>query len=390
MESIGFVGVGNMARNWSGKFGEYKCFGIDPNIKKEDRPENIEFIEKEKLKNMDTIIFSIPMGNYQKIVDQYIPYIDKKTKIISQCSVKSIEGDFLKKSFPKNPITLAHSLHGPGIPTDGKNLILIGSSDSNELLAKLNSKNHHSSVKEHDQKTAETQVLTHTMLLAVGNTMEQNKIFPWDSPIKKNNLDSIKLNLMLRMLIGNKDVYTNLAMLNPYAKEIVGKYTNSVKKVFSLLTEHNIGELEKIVNHNFNLKTVNSMENYDLRPQKKSSSIPNSHLSLLGLLHYWKNNKSSPNQINDTFGTPLYGSLLKLCGTLQSNKELLESSLNSYSNDITVREDRAFIESLNGYKEIIENKDKKRYENRFDKIDYFFEKYKKKGNDLCVDFLKNN
>src|SRR5277367_126918 len=168
----------------------------------------------------------------------------KQSAIVGgQTSCKAPEISAFEKHLPKDvDIVSCHSLHGPNVDPRGQPLVLINHRASQEsfqkvehVLSCLGSTHVHLTAKQHDRITADTQAVTHAAFLSMGKAWHANQQFPWEIPRYVGGIENVKINLTLRIYSQKWHVYAGLAILNPYAKEQIRQYAQSVTDLYKLM-----------------------------------------------------------------------------------------------------------------------------------------------------------
>lgn len=357
----------------------------------------------------DILLFCVESANIKSVVKEIAPFIDKKTIVGAQTSIKEPEiqafEEFLK---PEVPIVTIHSLHGPHVNPKGQTLIIIRhrASDAQfkqclEFYAQTESK---IEILEdylaHDAMMADIQVVTHIGFESIGTSFMHRKIFPWENPLHSNGLDNLKLILTLRIYSYKFHVYAGLAMLNPFAERDVRAYAQVENELFGLMISEEEKEFRQIItdtkNAIFNRKEplmLNDkiMKNYSLSGEKEHK--PNSHLSLLSMAVTWFRLGSNPYN-NLVCQTPPFKLRVGMVEFLFRNEELLEESIQAALYDKSIRkDDLAFHTSVQEWAHIVESKDVDAYERHFEKTKAFLSDRLDAGravSSLLIERLNNN
>lgn len=198
-----------------------------------------------------------------------------------------------------------HSLHGPNVDPRGQPLVIIKHRASQEsfekvetVLSCLNAKHVYLSAPEHDRITADTQAVTHAAFLSMGKAWHANSQFPWEIARYVGGIENVKINLTLRIYSQKWHVYAGLAILNPYAKQQIRQYAESVTDLFKLMLGGHREELRTRIQNAG--KSVFGKQSWDhemlLKDEvldrfslgkKPEHPMPNNHLSLLAMVDCW-------------------------------------------------------------------------------------------------------
>ncbi|KAK0545228.1 prephenate dehydrogenase (NADP(+)) [Tilletia horrida] len=254
---IGIIGMGDMGRLYARKFAQTGFQHINVC----DRAENYEALKSELAQRQpsltvckdghfvsrcsDIIIYSVEAAFLDAVVAQYGPSTKIGAIVSAQTSVKAPEQQAFDKHLPADvSIISCHSLHGPKVDTAGQPLVLIqyrASDDELHLIERafsgFKSRYVYLSYEEHDVVTANTQAVTHAAFLSMGTAWRCSNQYPWETGLYPRGIETVKINLMLRIYSAKWHVYAGLALLNPAAKQQVSQYADSVTALFKLMIE---------------------------------------------------------------------------------------------------------------------------------------------------------
>jgi len=177
--------------------------------------------------------------------------------VSAQTSVKAPEQKAFDAHLPSDvSIISCHSLHGPKVDTAGQPLVLIqyrASSDELHLVervfASFGSRYVYLSYEEHDTVTANTQAVTHAAFLSMGTAWRCSNAYPWETGLYPRGIETVKINLMLRIYSAKWHVYAGLALLNPSARTQVTQYAESATALFKLMIAEDEEELVRRMFH---------------------------------------------------------------------------------------------------------------------------------------------
>ena len=202
-------------------------------------------------------------------------------------------------------IISCHSLHGPNVDPKGQPLVLIQhrASDSSfalveKILSCFGSQHVYLTAEQHDRITADTQAVTHAAFLSMGTAWRANNQFPWELNRYVGGIENVKINLTLRIYSSKWHVYAGLAIMNPWAKDQIKQYAESVTELFKLMLGGHREELAKRIHDAgkavFKEGTGDEsllledevLDRFSLGkvPLEKT---PNNHLSLLAMVDCW-------------------------------------------------------------------------------------------------------
>ncbi|KAE8270468.1 hypothetical protein A4X09_0g1865 [Tilletia walkeri] len=252
---IGIIGMGDMGRLYARKFAQAGFRHINVC----DRPENYEALKAELAekepgltvykdghfvsRRSDVIIYSVEAAFLDAVVAQYGPSTKIGAIVSAQTSVKAPEQKAFDAHLPQDvSIISCHSLHGPKVDTTNQPLVLIQyrATDAQlhlfeRLFANFKSRYVYLSYEEHDTVTANTQAVTHAAFLSMGTAWRCSNSYPWDNGLYPRGIETVKINLMLRIYSAKWHVYAGLALLNPSARTQVSQYAESATALFKLM-----------------------------------------------------------------------------------------------------------------------------------------------------------
>lgn len=272
------------------------------------------------------------------------------------------------------------------------------------VLSCLRSKHVYLSATQHDRITADTQAVTHAAFLSMGKAWHANSQFPWEIARYVGGIENVKINLTLRIYSQKWHVYAGLAILNPYAKEQIRQYAQSVTDLYKLMLGGHREELEERIKKAG--KAVFGLQNWDadllLKDEildqfslgkKPEQPTPNNHLSLLAIVDCWSRLNIVPYD-HLICSTPLFRLWLGVTEYLFRKPALLDDVIRIAIEDNTFRsDDLEFTFAARGWAECVELGNFAGYEDRFRSTQKFFEPRfadaTKVGNDMMKTILAN-
>jgi len=276
-------------------------------------------------------------------------------------------------------------------------------------MAPLKSRYVHMSYEEHDEITANTQAVTHAAFLScvklvlyrlstvtkvlthrMGTAWRCSEGFPWETSKYIGGIETVKINITLRIYSSKWHVYAGLAILNPAARKQIEQYAQSTTELFKLMVEEKEDELRKRINAArefvfgspasesrkatfvsdkvFNAFTVG-------RPPPDSESLTsNSHLSLLAMVDCWKTLGIRPFIHLDLAATPIFRLWFGVVEYLFRDPERLERAIQAAVRDKTHRSDDCeFVIAARGWSQCVKHGSFAWYKERFEETAKFFE-----------------
>ncbi|TAQ85066.1 hypothetical protein B7494_g6632 [Chlorociboria aeruginascens] len=356
--------------------------------------------------------WSVEAASIDKVARLYGPSTKQGAIVGGQTSCKAPEIAAFEKHLPPDvDIVSCHSLHGPKVDPSGQPLVLIKHRASQEnfdkvehVLSCLNSKHVYLSAGEHDRITADTQAVTHAAFLSMGKAWHANTQFPWEMPRYIGGIENVKINLTLRIYSQKWHVYAGLAILNPYAKEQIRQYAQSVTYLYKLMLGNHKQELEDRIKKAgaavFGAQTWDeelllqdeALDRFSLG-RKPEVPTPNNHLSLLAMVDCWSQLGIVPYD-HMICSTPLFRLWLGVTEYLFRKPGLLDDVIRIALEDNTFRsDDLEFTFAARGWSDCVTFGNFESYRDRFKSTQKFFEprfeEATKVGNDMIKTILAN-
>ncbi|KAG8886458.1 prephenate dehydrogenase (NADP(+)) [Tulasnella sp. 332] len=430
---IGIIGMGDMGRMYSRRLSAsgwkkiYVC----------DRPEKYETL-REDMQDLpgvtvfkdghlvsrasDFIMYSVEAEFIGDVVAQYGPSTKIGATVSGQTSVKDPERQAFEKHLPSDVhIVSIHSMHGPAISTEGQPLCLIQHRAPDwslhlveNILAPFKSKYVYLSYEEHDLITANTQAATHAAFLSMGTAWHSSACYPWEEGLYVGGIETIKVNIMLRIYSNQWHVYAGLAILNPSARTLIHQFAQSVTDLFKLmikgdeagLKERVYAAREKVFDFSEGqrkapiLLSESMLDRFSLGPSSPSStaqpstptsatSNSNSHLSLLAMVDCWAHHSIRPFTHLDLLASPIFRLLIGVAEYLFRNTSRLDAAIHSAAHDTTHRSDDVeYVLAARGWSQCVSFGSFELYERRFKDTAAFFEHRFADANRLGGEMIK--
>ncbi|KAI9052268.1 hypothetical protein LZ554_003625 [Drepanopeziza brunnea f. sp. 'monogermtubi'] len=360
----------------------------------------------------DYIIYNVEAASIDKVAAQYGPSTKQGAIVGGQTSCKAPEIAAFEKHLPADvDIVCCHSLHGPAVDPKGQPLVLIKhrASQANfdkveNVLSCLGSTHVYLSAAKHDRITADTQAVTHAAFLSMGKAWHANEQFPWEIARYVGGIENVKINLTLRIYSQKWHVYAGLAILNPYAKQQIKQYAQSVTDLYKLMLGGHREELEQRIKkagakvfptQNWDKQLLLKDEVLDRFSlgKKPSTPLPNNHLSLLAMVDCWSQLGIVPYD-HMICSTPLFRLWLGVTEYLFRQPTLLDEVIRVAIEDNTFRsDDLEFTFAARGWSECVTFGDFEGYRDRFESTQRFFQPRfadaTKVGNEMIKTILEN-
>ncbi|KAI6044383.1 hypothetical protein EDC04DRAFT_2642146 [Pisolithus marmoratus] len=397
--TIGLIGMGAMGTMYAKHFTEagWKKISVC------DRPEKFESL---KLTYQADII--------HKVVSQYGPckpkfnILSTPTKVgaivSGQTSVKTPERDAFEKYLPSDVhIISLHSLHGPTVSPVGQPLMIV--------LSSFRSRYVYLTHEEHDLVTANVQAVTHAAFLTMGTAWAAQRFYPWEHGHYVGGIETVKVNIMLRIYANKWHVYAGLAILNPSAKIQIDTYASSATELYKLmiagdaegLRERIYAARQKVFgarpdedgSTNPIFLTEDVLDQFSIAkrsppsPTGRNAPLINSHLSLLAMVDCWARLGIQPFDHLQLAATPVFRMWIGVAEYLFRSTERLNAALDVAVHDVTLRsDDLEFVVAARGWSQCVAFGNFELYRERFESTAAFFESRFEEANKLGGAMIK--
>ncbi|KAL7411584.1 hypothetical protein BDY24DRAFT_395384 [Mrakia frigida] len=417
--AIGLIGMGDMGRMYAKRL----LLGGWKNIYACDRPEKFEAL-KEEFKDTpltilpsghhvsriaDFILYSVEAEFIDKVVAEFGPSTKFNAVVSGQTSVKAPERAAFEKHLPEDVYIISvHSLHGPSVNPEGQPLVIIQHRAPDEkvrmverIFASFKSHYVYLSYEEHDSVTANTQAVTHAAFLSMGSAWHSSAAYPWESGRYQGGIETVKINIALRIYANKWHVYAGLAILNPSARIQINQYAKSTTELFKLMVHGNGEELRKRVwearesvffseveetgerkKRTPILLSDKILDQFSLGPKPSTTSSPsssttsaprNSHLSLLAMVDCWHVLGIQPFEHLSLAATPLFRMWIGVAEYLFRDEARLEEAVCAALEDKEHRSDDVeFVVASRGWSQCVEFGSWEMYRERFERTAAFF------------------
>ncbi|KAG1767543.1 hypothetical protein EDD22DRAFT_949995 [Suillus occidentalis] len=352
----------------------------------------------------DFIMYSVEAEYIDRVVAQYGPSTKVGAIVSGQTSVKAPEKHAFEKYLPPDVhIVSLHSLHGPTVSPEGQPLVLIQhrAPDSSlhvveSIFRCFGSRFVYLTYEDHDLVTANVQAVTHAAFLTMGTAWASQRAYPWEQGQYVGGIETVKVNIMLRIYANKWHVYAGLAILNPSARIQIDQYASSASALFKLMLagdEHalrtRIYDAREQVFGTVNAHrapiflTEDVLDQFTIGGHPKlnsgsptGSSAPpsNSHLALLAMVDCWAHLRIQPFDHLDLAATPIFRMWIGVAEYLFRSTKRLDSAIRSAVYDVTHRsDDLEFVIAARGWSQCVSFGSLELYKRRFLETASFFE-----------------
>lgn len=226
--------------------------------------------------------------------------------------------------------------------------------------------------------------------------------YPWESGHYVGGIETVKVNIMLRIYSNKWHVYAGLAILNPAARLQIDQYARSTTEIYKLMIAgDDVGLRQRIYDARDKVFGVKSRDgsvttrapillsedildrfslgrhpspNGDSPTHSKPQHLANSHLSLLAMVDCWARLGIQPFVHLDLAATPIFRMLLGVSEYLFRSQTRLELAIHAALYDTTYRaNDLEFVIAARGWSQCISFGSFELYQQRFTETSSFFE-----------------
>ncbi|KZP14550.1 Prephenate dehydrogenase [Athelia psychrophila] len=415
--TIGLIGMGSMGRMYA------KCFS-EAGWKKIvvcDLPDKFEALQASYVgvsgitvlrdghlvsRTSDFIMYSVEAEFIDSVVAQYGPSTKYGAVVAGQTSVKAPEKAAFEKYLPEDVhIVSCHSLHGPTVSPLGQPLVLIKHRAPDwaltlveNILRSFGSRYVYLSYEDHDIVTANTQAVTHAAFLSMGTAWASSLSYPWEHGYYVGGIETVKVNIMLRIYSNQWHVYAGLAILNPYARLQIDQFAKSATEIYKLMLAGEAGEaplrerlhkardavfggeeggkqrrpifLSEDILDRFSLAKTHSLG----APDESPNSPANSHLALLAMVDCWAHLAIQPLHHLDLAATPVFRMWIGVAEYLFRSPARLDSAIRAALYDPSHRsDDLEFVVAARGWSQCVSFGSFELYRGRFEETKAFFQ-----------------
>jgi prephenate dehydrogenase (NADP+) len=221
----------------------------------------------------------------------------------------------------------------------------------------------------------------------MGTAWHNSAHYPWETSRYIGGIETVKVNIALRIYSAKWHVYAGLAILNPAARIQIDQYARSVTDIFKLMIEERHDELKArigrakafvfgvgeearrpifVSDQVFNAFTVG-------RPAPDEEASLNSHLSLLAMVDCWATLKIRPFLHLELAATPIFRLWFGVVEYLFRDEARLGAAIHAAAFDKTHRsEDLEFAVAARGWSQCVSFGSFKLYRRRFEETAAFF------------------
>ena len=252
------------------------------------------------------------------------------------------------------------------------------------------------------------------IMFSMGTAWASQQSYPWEHGKYVGGIETVKVNIMLRIYANKWHVYAGLAIMNPSARVQIDQFSKSATELFKLMLEGKRSELsdrlrrarEKVFDgddkkegrpmillsedmlNRFSLGgTTPLLRGSDQLPSQSkpassssatSSSPPNgpianSHLSLLAMVDCWAALGINPFVHLQLAATPVFRMWIGVAEYLFRSEVRLDAAIDAAVNDVWHRaDDLEFVVAARGWSQCVSFGNFELYRERFERTADFF------------------
>lgn len=268
----------------------------------------------------------------------------------------------------------------------------------------------------------------------MGTAWRCSQEYPWESGLYPGGIETVKINICLRIYAAKWHVYAGLAILNPAARTQVAQYAQSTTELFKLmLAEREEALVERVFaarkgvfgweaseegaggarptaskaseerkpilmsdklldRFHFAARDVKATEDGAspaIGTAETAALVPNSHLSLLAIVDCWHALGIDPYAHLDLAATPIFRLWIGVCEYLFRSPERLRIACRAARSGREFRrDDTEFVIAARGWAQAVQFGNFDLYRWRFEDTRKFFESRFEEANAVGAEMLK--
>jgi prephenate dehydrogenase (NADP+) len=220
--------------------------------------------------------------------------------------------------------------------------------------------------------------------------------YPWEQGIYVKGIETVKVNITLRIYANKWHVYAGLAILNPSARLQIDQYAKSATELFKLMVIGDRAALRDRVYRARNkvfgqdpsyrtpiLLSEDILDQFSLFKGRSdempdqihtSKAAANSHLALMAMVDCWATLDILPFLHLDLAATPIFRMWIGVAEYLFRSTDRLDAAIDAAISDVTFRsDDTEFVIAARGWSQCVSFGNFSLYKQRFEHTSMFFE-----------------
>jgi prephenate dehydrogenase (NADP+) len=233
--------------------------------------------------------------------------------------------------------------------------------------------------------------------------------YPWEHGYYVGGIETVKVNIMLRIFSNKWHVYAGLAVLNPSAKTQIKQYAQSTTDIFKLMLAADEEGLRKRMydardavfgdatssepNRRPILLSEDVLDQFSLGkkgPHANGDQPPaNSHLSLLSMVDCWARLGLNPFKHLELAATPIFRMWFGVAEYLFRSDQRLDAAIHAALYDVSHRyDDVEFVVASRGWSQCVSFGNFDLYKSRFEETAAFFKSRFEEAGKVGSEMLK--
>jgi prephenate dehydrogenase (NADP+) len=245
----------------------------------------------------------------------------------------------------------------------------------------------------------------------MGTAWAARRSYPWEQGQYVGGIETVKVNIMLRIYSNKWHVYAGLAILNPSAKIQIDTFASSATDLFKLMLAGNHADLRQRVyaarEKVFGIKETEEggsttvflsedvLDRFTIGGSPKRGTSPpaalqtNSHLALLAMVDCWARLSIQPFDHLALAATPVFRMWIGVAEYLFRSVSRLDTAIHSALHDGTHRsDDLEFVVAARGWSQCVAFGNFELYKDRFTQTAAFFESRFEEANKIGGAMIK--
>lgn len=236
-----------------------------------------------------------------------------------------------------------------------------------------------------------SELTSETYLASMGTAWSQALSYPWEKGVYVGGIETVKVNIMLRIYANKWHVYAGLAILNPSARVQIDQYARSVTELFKIMLDGDRDALrrrlyrarEAVFGYAADQKTGSThsillsediLDKFSLG-KLDDTAVPkaNSHLSLLAMVDCWAALGIHPFVHLSLAATPIFRLWIGVAEYLFRSRTRLDAAIDAAVRDVSFRaDDLEFVLAARGWSQCVSFGSFELYRQRFEQTAEFF------------------
>lgn len=245
----------------------------------------------------------------------------------------------------------------------------------------------------------------------MGTAWAARRSYPWEQGQYVGGIETVKVNIMLRIYSNKWHVYAGLAILNPSAKIQIDTFASSATELFKLMLAGNHDGLRQRIyaarEKVFGIKEAEEggsttvflsedvLDQFTIGGSPKRGTSPptalqtNSHLALLAMVDCWARLSIQPFDHLALAATPVFRMWIGVAEYLFRSVSRLDTAIHSALHDVTHRsDDLEFVVAARGWSQCVAFGNFELYKDRFTQTAAFFESRFEEANKIGGAMIK--